>query len=60
MTQIVDDSLEAGREAARRRAWRDAYELLGSADASGTLTGEDLENLAEAAWWTGRHNCIVH
>ena len=54
MTQIVDDSLEAGREAARRRAWRDAYELLHSADASGTLTAEDLENLAEAAWWTGR------
>ena len=54
MTQIVDDSLEAGREAARRRAWRDAYELLRSADASGTLTAEDLENLAEAAWWTGR------
>jgi len=54
VTQVVDDALEAGREAARRRAWRDAYELLGRADENGALTAEDLENLAEAAWWTGR------
>jgi class 3 adenylate cyclase len=53
VTQVVDDSLEAGREAARRHAWRDAYELLRSADEDGTLTAEDLQNLAEAAWWTG-------
>lgn len=53
MSQIVDDSLEAGREAAQRRAWRDAYELLRSADQEGKLTAEDLTNLAEAAWWTG-------
>ena len=54
MNQLVDDSLEAGREAARRHAWRDAYELLRSADQDGNLAAEDLENLAEAAWWTGR------
>ena len=54
VTQIVDDSLEAGREAARRHAWRDAYELLRSADEDGRLGAEDLENLADAAWWTGR------
>ena len=54
MTQVVDDSLEAGREAARRHAWRDAYELLRSADGEGRLGADDLENLAEAAWWTGR------
>jgi class 3 adenylate cyclase len=54
MAQVVDDSLEAGREAARRRAWRDAYDLLGRADeANEALTAEDLENLADAAWWTG-------
>ena len=53
MTQVVDDSLEAGREAARRHAWRDAYALLRSADEDGKLTAEDLQNLAEAAWWTG-------
>jgi class 3 adenylate cyclase len=55
VTQIADDSLEAGRGAARRRAWRDAYELLSRADeADEALTPEDLENLADAAWWTGR------
>ncbi|MDQ3995341.1 MAG: DNA-binding response regulator, partial [Actinomycetota bacterium] len=53
MTQVVDDSLEAGREAGRRHAWRDAYELLRSADKEGKLTAGDIENLAEAAWWTG-------
>jgi class 3 adenylate cyclase len=54
VTQTVDDSLEAGRQAGRRHAWRDAYELLRRADEGGELTGEDLEQLAEAAWWTGR------
>jgi class 3 adenylate cyclase len=54
VTQVVDDALEAGREAARRRAWREAYDLLRRADDEGRLAAEDLENLAEAAWWTGR------
>jgi len=53
MTQVVDDSLAAGREAARRRAWREAYELLRGADTDDRLTAADLEQLAEAAWWTG-------
>jgi class 3 adenylate cyclase len=54
MSQVLDDSLEAGREAARKHAWRDAYELLQKADADGLLGAEDLEHLGEAAWWTGR------
>ncbi len=54
MPQTLDDALAAGREAARRRAWREAYDLLAGADAEGSLTAEDLGNLAEAAWWTGR------
>ena len=54
MTQVVDDSLEAGRDAARRHAWRDAYDLLRAADGAGRLTAEDLESVANAAWWTGR------
>lgn len=53
MSQVLDDSLEAGREAARKRAWRDAYELLQKADAGGLLGAEDLQHFAEAAWWTG-------
>ncbi len=54
MTQVADDPLAAGREAVRKHAWREAYELLQSADAAGRLEAEDLEGLAEAAWWTGR------
>ena len=54
VSEVVDDSLAAGREAARRHAWREAYELLRGADEDGKLTSEDLENLAEAAWWIGR------
>jgi class 3 adenylate cyclase len=51
---MVDDSLAAGREAARKHAWREAYELLTKADEEGRLTPEDLQSLAEASWWTGR------
>ncbi|MBA2383971.1 MAG: LuxR family transcriptional regulator, partial [Actinobacteria bacterium] len=53
MTELLDDLLEAGRAAARRQAWRDAYEHLRGADQHGNLTAEDLESLGEAAWWTG-------
>jgi class 3 adenylate cyclase len=54
VSQVVGDPLQAGREAAGRHAWREAYELLGSADEPGALTADDLAALAEAAWWTGR------
>jgi class 3 adenylate cyclase len=54
VTQVLDDSLEAGREAARKHAWREAYDLLQKANADEPLGAEDLEFLAEAAWWTGR------
>ncbi len=54
MGALADNALEAGRDAARRHVWRDAYELLRSADKDGELTAEDLQDVAEAAWWTGR------
>ena len=53
MTQTAN-KLEAGREAARRYAWREAFELFSAADGDGVLTPEDLEGFAAAAWWTGR------
>ena len=53
MTQVFENPLEAGREAAQRYAWRDAYELLKQAGPD-VLTARDLEAVAEAAWWTGR------
>ena len=54
MSQVLQDPLEAGREAAGRGAWPEAYELLIAADKNGTtLTGGDLELLSHAAMWTG-------
>jgi class 3 adenylate cyclase len=54
MAQVVEDPLQAGREAMARRAWREAYEHLSAARAHAELAPEDLESLAEAAWWTGQ------
>jgi tetratricopeptide (TPR) repeat protein len=45
------DHLEPGRAAFARAAWREAYDRLSAADAAGTLEAEDLERLADAAWW---------
>jgi class 3 adenylate cyclase len=53
MAQVVENPLDAGREAARRYAWREAYELLKQAESS-DLTAKDLTDVADAAWWTGR------
>ena len=51
MTDIAENALEAGRAAAERGAYAEAYDHLhGAAE----LSGEDLERLAEAAYWTGR------
>ncbi len=52
MVEAVSDPIAAGRDAVRRRAWDEAYELLSSADS--TLQAEDLQRLAEAAFWSGR------
>jgi class 3 adenylate cyclase len=52
MTQVADDPLAAGREAAARGAFREAYDLL--APVADSLEAEDLEALAEAAFWTGK------
>ena len=51
--QVADNALQQGREAFERHAWREAFDLLSAADASGTLSPEDLEHLGDAAWWTG-------
>jgi class 3 adenylate cyclase len=60
MAQVnLDNALEAGREAIRRYAWREAFELLTSADQAGRLTAADLEGLAEASWWNGRVDLCI-
>src|SRR5918996_4903387 len=60
MSQVVQDSLEAGREAFRRNAWEEAFRLLSEADRSGRLAPEDLEMLGQAAWWVARPEDSVH
>jgi class 3 adenylate cyclase len=47
--------LEEGREAARRRAWGDAFALLTRADADEGLAAPDLAALGEAAWTTSHY-----
>ncbi len=51
MSQVADDPLTAGREAAARGAWHEAYDKLKPVQSE--LDGDDLEMLAEAAWWLG-------
>jgi tetratricopeptide (TPR) repeat protein len=50
----IAETVEAGRAALARYSWREAYELLGGIRDEGVLSGEDLEGLAQAAWWSGR------
>lgn len=60
LSQVIDDALEAGREAFRRNSWREAFDLFTDADRAGLLSPEDLESLGEAAWWIGRiEDCIA-
>src|SRR5713226_3711718 len=54
MNEAVDGLLQSGREAIGRHAWKEGFDLLRDADRAGGLDPEDLEHLAEAAWWTGQ------
>jgi class 3 adenylate cyclase len=52
-------ALDRAREALDRHAWEDAYETLSAASEQRRLSGEELELLAESAWWTARpQECI--
>ena len=55
----ADSSLQAGRDAIARHAWREAFDLLTAAQGSEGFSAEDLERLGDAAWWTGHTDeCI--
>ncbi len=45
---------EPVRDAVARRAWREVFDTLAAADAQGTLGPQELELMAQAAWWTGQ------
>ena len=46
-------TVESGREAVSRRAWQEAWETLAEVDRDASLSPQDLELLADAAWWSG-------
>jgi class 3 adenylate cyclase len=53
VSQVVQDPLDAGRDALSHRKWAEAYDLLRSADEAAELRPEDLMLLGEAAMWNG-------
>ena len=55
-TPVADaaDLLADGRQAHAAQNWQSAYEALTGAEAEIELDAEDLQRMAEAAWWTGR------
>jgi class 3 adenylate cyclase len=55
MTQM----LMAGREALRRHAWGEALEALAGVDADDGLDPDDLQLLAQAAWWSGQPDAAL-
>ena len=52
-------TLEAGRAAAGREAWEEAWKSLTEADGEEPLAPADLELLADAAWWSGQPDASV-
>ena len=48
--------LQTARLAAERRSWVEAFEAYTTVDRGQPLGPEDLDQLAKAAWWTGRPN----
>ena len=54
MSSTTGDPLAAAREAVARLEWERGLDLFEHADASVELGPEDLESMAEAAWWAMR------
>jgi class 3 adenylate cyclase len=49
----VTQTIDVARTAVNRRAWRDALEAFHEVDQETPLSPQDLELLADAAWWSG-------
>ena len=53
----MDDALapaDNARQALARHAWQEAYDILSRAGDAAPLPPDELELLAQAAWWVGR------
>jgi class 3 adenylate cyclase len=59
VSRTAADPIEAGRDALDRHAWDEAYAILSEADRAGTLDGEGLELLGEAAYWSAHPDATV-
>lgn len=56
----MSSSPERARRAAASYAWAEAFELFGAADAEAPLDPDDLDSMADAAWWIGKmRHCIA-
>ena len=51
--------LPAARDALEGHRWSEAFDLLSQADREGVLEPEDLEALAQAAWFNARADLAV-
>jgi hypothetical protein len=59
MTSVAS-GLESAREVVSRYAWREAFDLFARADAAEPLGPDDLDRMAECAWWIGKmRHCIA-
>jgi class 3 adenylate cyclase len=57
VSPVVDEAPgQRAREALSRHAWREAYEVMAEADLAGELAPDDLEVLAQSAWWVGQQD----
>ena len=54
------DLLQAGRDALTRHSWSKGFECLQQADSQAELSCDDLERLADAAWWIGKMDDCCH
>lgn len=59
MSRPPIDLIEAGREALEHHEWQEGYDALSKAEEEGSLTGEGLELLAWAAYWTAHPDKTV-
>jgi class 3 adenylate cyclase len=50
----ISERLEQAHNALAGKNWQEAYEALTQLDSAGNLDADDLNGLADAAWWTGR------
>jgi class 3 adenylate cyclase len=59
MTQLIEDRVHQGRDAHRRHAWHEAFDLLREADSETPLSPDDLVLLAESGWFAGDPDAAI-